>query len=174
MALPVHIFLPVVTQVANAVRDNARSQLQSQVALAALEVQRERSYQQARIRLAELEHEAELHAHQRDVLRRMLDVSENITLAKIEGVTAMFRDALGILREHQSILKQENQQLTLRYLAVDVDPVTQALIDNRKSEISADLREINAAVVEIESCANETLLAIDPAHGPLQLSWRKI
>ena len=183
MTLPIQILLPVVARAASNMRDSAREQTlretelakieaDRQVSLAGLQVQREQQQFAASARLAEMEHQVTISGHQREVLLQMTTGQIEVTTAKLQQISDMFRDTLDFLRSHQLALIQEKQELTKQKFAPGTDVATMALIKGRQNEIDNALHDIDETAEHVLKDTVATIMAVNPGFPiPPQLSW---
>ncbi|RAH96057.1 hypothetical protein DLJ53_33455 [Acuticoccus sediminis] len=157
--------VPVIVQGAALLRDHVYSQSQGRAGELALAVRRE----ELAWRIEQLEYDAELARHQKEVMLSMISAGDAAHARKIDAVMEAFRGVLGVLTTHQRMLESEKDMLSRSFLSPDTTDALRVEIRRRQREIDVALEEIDESAVAVQAIATETVRRIDPQMPPLML-----
>lgn len=160
--IPAQVLVPIVSEAVSLARAQAASGQQTQLAALQLAARREAF-------LAEIEHRSELAAHQRTVLMRMIEATQQMNQAKLVAVMETFRGVLGLLAKHQEGLLEQQDRLTRSLTDPTLPPEIRVEVRRQLRQTGEGLRLIDEKALELREGVDQTLRGLDASLPPLLL-----
>ena len=120
-------------------------------------------------RMAHLDHQTALEAQQKEVLERVLTIGQHMFDRKMDAIVEIARAVLGLLREHQASLLEEQREVGQVLLKPETTDVVRVTARKRQREIANALNLINEKAVEVEADLVEVISRLHPNFSQAML-----
>lgn len=165
MTIPLPVIMAAVSLMqreADARSRRQEAEASNTVRLAEMELERERLQSE----LAAADRQAE---REKEVVLRMVQAAETVHQMKVEAIVSLFRDAKSLLETHQRILAEEKSAMHRQLVETEVSAQRHVMIMKRQAELDRELSAIDDQMTELAENCVEVIANLQPQLGMGQI-----